>query len=206
LQQLLLQASWDTDNPAELLQAQRWAFDLIDIFQECSGGSIPFSCPFDFTSIGGGSGGYSNISEPTYTPSNMGVFVPGTGWVSTLNVANSGPLHLRQTEIKRAFTAVSMDAVQMTFSLSPGDFSAGAPMQGIVLMHSGVDVHHVLYDPSTIGAGLHTIGDAGGPWTVDEIDVYCLAGAKSGSDPGGESVVQTLDFNLTSGDCPPFGP
>lgn len=56
LQQLLLQATWKTDDPAVLLLAQQRAFNLIDLFMAAatasSGGCaqilIPFECSYDF--------------------------------------------------------------------------------------------------------------------------------------------------------------
>lgn len=55
LQQLLLEATWATDDPAALLIQQQRVFKLIDLFQECSTTVLPFACPFDFST--GGNGG-----------------------------------------------------------------------------------------------------------------------------------------------------
>jgi len=49
LQQLVLQSTWKTDDPAVLLLAQQRAMTLIAMFEECTTLIVPFECFGDFS-------------------------------------------------------------------------------------------------------------------------------------------------------------
>jgi len=74
LKQLLLQATWQ-GTPADILLAQQRAFNLIDLFQECSSSVIPFACV----------GHLNTNSNPfgTFSIGCVGQYVPFIGYDAT---------------------------------------------------------------------------------------------------------------------------
>lgn len=201
LQQLLLQATWDTASSSTLLLTQKRAFNLISMFQEC-GSPVLISCPFDFTVPGGGDDGWANISEPTYAPNQFGAFFDTLGWVSTQAVKISGDLHIRTIEIYKTFTpAISVDRLEVQFDVSYGNRSAGSAAQGLVAYHGGVVQTTALYNPDTDTDGHKTVEVSGGPWTIDRVELYLACGYQHGADPAGITELEFWGYNKVGGGC-----
>lgn len=76
--QLLLQSTWQTSDPDQLLQVQEWMFGLIDIFNdgECSTGPA-YACFFDFAT--------DNVTWEVVSDFGLGTWVSGHGYQTTLN-------------------------------------------------------------------------------------------------------------------------
>jgi hypothetical protein len=174
-------------------------FNLIDLFQECSGGSSPFSCPFNFSGSGVDPSYFLNRTLPGYTPSTIGQFRPGIGWTDTVGVNGFGNYN-RGVYIYRSLpTVVSIDAFSMDVSLFNGVISQ--PAFEIDLVHAGSTVHSTIVNTGGFSGGFNTVGDNGGPWTVDTVRVDAACGFQSGSDPGGSLTIFNFNYNVVSGGC-----
>lgn len=79
LQQLLLQSTWNTSDPAVLALIQGRVWNLIDLFQECEETPAPFVCVSDFSV---GEVGWQIVYDPDYTPALLGFYEAGSGFRS----------------------------------------------------------------------------------------------------------------------------
>lgn len=90
LQQLLLQATWQPGFPG-LDTMQGRAFDLIDLFSECTSPVPPFVCSYDFTHAATGAPwaqhGRGGLASPTAH------FQPGVGWQAVDSANGGGSQH-----------------------------------------------------------------------------------------------------------------
>src|SRR5919108_180686 len=122
LYQLLLQATWDTDQAGlELVQSR--VFNLIDLFVECAAADLPFSCPYDFTVS---DGGFVLADQgPGYTPTTEGIYVPGTGWQSAAQTWPDSSTHYNVDIVKSFSISATVNSVSVDFDWSPGDVPAG---------------------------------------------------------------------------------
>lgn len=115
LYQLLLQSTWATDDPAELLQVQEWVFDLIDQFGEgdCSTGPA-FACPFDFTT--------SEYDWEVYPEFGLGSWVSGQGYETTYN---SGANLYQAIIWLDGLSGMTLTSIDMTYDGDGGPGGAG---------------------------------------------------------------------------------
>lgn len=112
LQQLLLQATWDTD-AAGLALVQGRVFNLIDLFQECSSNEYPFACPADFT--------YAQGLPDWSALTQCGI--PFANWIPTLGwdyVDGCSPNHSREVYIGRPLSGVKLTEVIARVNWQPG--------------------------------------------------------------------------------------
>lgn len=79
LEQLVLQSSWATNDPAALTLVQARAMSLINIFQECAVANVPLSCSGNLADSPNAFGTWSLFSFPP----TIGHYVGGAGWEST---------------------------------------------------------------------------------------------------------------------------
>lgn len=204
LQQLLLQATWDTSDPDVLRFLQGNAFNLIDLFQEC-GSPPPFSCPYDAQALGGDDGGYVQVVEgsPPWS-GNVGSWEPLGGWVGTCADRSTDGAHMCGVDIHKVFGApVSIDQIEMVYNLRKGTWNVDAgDVNGILLYLGGVLVAHNYVEADTDPDGsFKTIGLAGGPFSVDEIRVLVRANTYTGGGVEGDSSIAQVNYNVPGGGC-----
>jgi len=114
LQQLLLQETWATNDPAALLQVQQRVFNLIDLFGECSSLTIPFACSGDLR---------TNASPyGTFATGFCGHWTPLIGYDS--DECNSGSNTYQGIGIDLTFsTPVVLSSVSIHYDLFMGGFA-----------------------------------------------------------------------------------
>jgi hypothetical protein len=175
--QLLLQSTWDTNDPALLLQAQQWAFQLIDMFPEC-GSAIDFACPYDFTV---GNGGWSQVVFP-FSPNHLSHYSAGLGWVQDGFTVSTLPGHdFVYATCNLVMPPTLITSVKMFYDLAKGGFGYGADSEtGIYLIRSGTvlssNVIRSDLDPDGTGKSLAWTGSE----TVDTIQLTVCAENSSG--------------------------
>jgi hypothetical protein len=168
LTQGLQTSIWDTDDPNQVLLAQERLASLIAALTECSGGGIPFACPYDFTASDFGWNLFPNSAG--FVPSTRGQYVPGAGWQNTDEVYSGGANTTSGIAINKVFSSsVQMTSVHMAYSLAKGTFTSSAAGQtGIVIRNAGGVVATQLIDASTDPDGLQSV-DWSGSVTADEV-------------------------------------
>jgi hypothetical protein len=109
----LLQTTWQTDDPAEILLAQQRAFNLIDLFQECGapGPGTPFACAGDL--------GASSAPYGTWTLGCMGTYLSGTGYAGD-NGSCSGHNYLGIFLDIVFANAINIDNLHLVYDMTPG--------------------------------------------------------------------------------------
>lgn len=203
LQQLLLQATWDTTSPDALLLVQQRAFSLIDLFVECSG--VPaISCPYNFTVSGSTPDGFVvEDDDPGFTPDYLGVFASGEGWHDSLEY--DGTTSRRGLAIKRTFSpAVSMNGLALNFALVKGVFS-GYSVNNLLMAHlAGGGAYSNVVNPATLLDGPQEMVLGFAAADVDYVLIRLWCGAHSpGADPGGSTQLLSWGYSLTDGGCVP---
>lgn len=183
LQQLLLQATWDTDDPAQLLLTQERAFALIDIFKECNASDLPFSCPYDFESSGGDWSDRASQSGDAPPASAFWDFPVGA-WIETCHPAGGGVQALA-VDIVRIFPSpVHLTSVAFNYFLSKGSFTN--PLgSGIALYTAGFGslvASNIVGGPSLADTSSATFSWGGDAANVSI--VRCLITASSGATCG----------------------
>ena len=170
LQQLLLQSTWNTSDPAVLLIAQARAANLIALFDECSGSPYPFACPFPFA--GGENGWYCKDYGSDFSPSCLSNWAGG-GWVNvSFTYTPSLPAQYSWASCHKQFTSCTITNVTMTYDLIKGSFDHGGGVQnGIFIYSSGVVVASQLVDCTTDPDGTNKTISWTGSVTADEIEL-----------------------------------
>lgn len=201
LMQLLLQATWQVGDPGALLLAQERAFALINLFSECEGGP-GFACPFDFTAGADSDGGFVLVTGlGGQTPDHNGAFESGIGWVSTdATVTSDGSTFNGVSIVKTYSTPIVIDAIQMFYNVSRGLITEGMAVNRLIIHDTtlGNVIDSVL--ASSEATGLHERSLAGGPWTIDAIRMDVACGWDI-ADPGGEAVINFLQYHTVDGPC-----
>src|SRR5882724_734590 len=148
LQQLLLQATWQTTDPAVLLLQQQRSATLIAMFQECSG-LLPFSCLYDFT-LSQYAWSFTDPG-PDWTPRQFGVYVPGVGFSATTPASASFPAYgFTVLAVELNFAPTNITEVQFIYDLAKGTFNTlSTPSTGIILYSGGSNVGQFLIDSTT---------------------------------------------------------
>jgi hypothetical protein len=114
LQQLLLQATWQPGLPG-LDITQGRAFNLIDLFQECSSPEPPFICTYAFALSSDGSPWTPRPEGPLIPP--LSHFQPGVGWESVSALNPGGPLNWQIVSIGYALpSAGSVNIVEVGYT------------------------------------------------------------------------------------------
>lgn len=183
LQQLLLEATWATDDPAALLIQQQRVFNLIDLFQECSPLVLPFSCPFDFSS--GGNGGVIQLGR--------GVYVSGSGWNES-NVS-APPFTLRALDVLFTFSpAFVCSSIDMVYDFVKGAVLPPGFSNGIQTYLAGSPLATSLIDSSTDpdGTGKHRLLTFGSPTSVDQIECNLVSNYGTSAMLLGDGLVTNL--------------
>lgn len=190
LQQLLLQATWDTDDPAVLQLAQSRAFNLINLFSECDSLTLPYSCDFDIE--GTADGLPWTCLDRTPDPTGcFSTFVPGSGFVSVLESFSSGEKWTR-AECVLLFPPQHVTFVTVSYDLLKGSFYEPTTVKnGIVGLLAGSLVFfegpNIETDPDGSGKSVAWAGDA----VVDELHLMISPGVSDdGSDPGGTAIIR----------------
>lgn len=172
LEQLLLQATWKTDDPATLLLAQQRAWTLIAMFDECTGSTVPFACPFDFRLHP--YDGVAANDDPDLTPAAQAVYAPGFGWVEQSMTQISTGFNLTRCRFHFDLpTPVQVLSATMTYDLFKGSPVPGGFGNSIYLYSGGVPVtgHSVPAGTDPDGTGKTLTVSVGSPTTIDQI--YC---------------------------------
>lgn len=136
LQQLLLQATWATDDPAVLQLAQDRASTLISMFDECSEADLPFACSWDFNADQGPFEDRAHASGDYPPASAFWDFALGA-WASTDHPAGGG-VDTNSSDIVYVFPAdVRLTAVSFSYALTKGPFPFVGLDSGIILYSAG---------------------------------------------------------------------
>jgi hypothetical protein len=139
----LLQSTWDTDDPALLLQAQQWAFQLIDMFPEC-GSAIAFACPYDMTLS---DNGFTQMDYcfTDWSPCMLSHYVVGVGWVDDPYTAASVPgIYFRRAAAQFNFPATTITRVDMQYDFRSRGFSIPYDSTAIHLELAGTIVGSIV--------------------------------------------------------------
>jgi len=192
LQQLLLQTTWKVDNPADLLLAQQRAFNLIDLFQECSEGLEPFACGGDLRDNSAPFGAWS-IGPCT----GLGAYVPLAGYQS--QIADCGGVHYNGVNVHIAFSKpVTISDLIVTYDMNKGSFDGNYNILGAQdLDHGSAEIgHHVNSDDLVDGTGLIW---SSGPYATatQNIRFYVCAAARAGADPGTPGLCYMLVASIS---------
>jgi hypothetical protein len=169
LQQLLLQATWSTDDPAALLLAQQRVFNLIDLFGECSGGGFAFACPYDFALHGAAI--WACLTDVSSTPECVSDFVVGSGFegVEFTNTGVPGRT-FGWAQCHALFTATTLTTVEMSYDVLKGSFDVDDGGQtGIFLRLAGTVVASQVVNSASDGDGVGKSVGWVGSITADEI-------------------------------------
>lgn len=135
LQQLLLQATWQTDDPVVLQQTQDRVSTLISLFDECSAADLPFACPYDFSS---GQEGWvlASVQFPGWGRTGGVYNTGGPWWQATDDPVGAGCGYF--LDIIKVFSpAVRLTQVSMVYDMFKGPFSIDSPVNGVWLYDSG---------------------------------------------------------------------
>jgi len=185
LLQLVIQATWKTDI-VDLTLTQMRAMTLISMFDECSGATPPFACPYDFVHVASGTPWFpfTNGDEgtptaqfvPTVGWNSVNVFEPGGGnWWQEVSIAMNFPSPRSISIVTAQLTGVSLD-------FPSGDGGNGS---GAVLWNGG-SVVAVQFEPSAsqaTGDPVHNYDFAG--QIGDKIHLKYLVGLSSSNPAGG---------------------
>lgn len=200
LQQLLLQATWQTDDPGTLLLTQQRVFNLIDLFSECEGGP-GLACPFDFTAGAASDGGFVPVTQAGITPDTTGAFESGIGWVSTDATAIGDGSTFNDVSIVKTFAVpIVIDDIFIEYNVSRGLITVDSPVNRLIVHDTSLGNQIDSVASSSEGTGIHSRHLHGGPWTIDSIRMDVCAGWDSG-DPGGSAVIQFMQFHVVEGSC-----
>lgn len=201
LQQLLLQATWDTDDPATLLLAQQRAATLIAMFEECPGVPAPFACDYDLRTS---DQGFVNYPRPSLSPAALGVYIGGSGWNATTSTEVAHPANFEQG-VQIFLTLpypVSCGIVSMNYDFFKGTFSTSGWDNSIQAYLGSTPVAD-----NTISANADSDG-YGKPLFVDCLGAMCdtfyivlTCAAYSGIGTPGFAVA--TDFTINGTGLPP---
>jgi len=202
LQQLLLQATWQTDDPAALLDIQGRVSNLIDLFSECSSSVLPFTCDWDYTL----SDGSWILNENTIeTPDTFGEYVAGAGWFSTYTHYTSSATSWRGINIVKIFSPpVTLHHAQFTYDLTKGSFDFGGFNNQLNGYLSGVQQFNVATPSISDPDGTNkTLAYSSAGVSIDLLEIYLITGDNlSGADPGGQvNVKQAAATGVGAATC-----
>ncbi len=195
LQQLLLQATWATDDPAVLLLAQQRAFTLIAMFEECVG-ILPFACSYDLTLAVGP----FQITDQgvTWTPEFVGQWVNAVGIVGLTATTTTIPGgEFNYIDCFMTFASTLVTTVSMTYDLVKGAFNTATVAQsGIILLNGGVQVGVLAIVASTDpdGTGKVLTYSTGGI-TCDEIRLLVWSEYANGVSVPGSVTITSVDVD-----------
>jgi len=184
LQQLLLQATWKTDDPAALLLVQQRAFNLLDLFT-CGSGELPFLCVGDF--IG------SDQPFQTWTvDSGCGSYLGGTGYEAT-DCGPFGSHTFRQVAlIVTLDNPVTLTGLDLAYAMVKGTFDVPGTFDQVYVrdVTHGTTLVALTVDDLVDGTDLHLT------WSghVDGVSSLELVVTSSERNTG----------NLLDGDCAIF--
>jgi hypothetical protein len=180
LQQLLLQTTWKTDDPAVLALAQQRAFDLIAMFVECGSG-VPYACHYDFFSS---DEGWVNDPVPVFSPHDSGVYVGGSGWEGTDCNYIAGII-IKGIQIRKTFAATTLTHIEFTYDLFKGaNTSYTGDGQQIQLWLAGVLQTYVSIPANTDPDGLDKVLAWDGAVVADKIVLVCNCDSEMGFTAG----------------------
>jgi len=178
LQQLLLQATWAGDAGAIALAQQR-AFNLIDLFQECSSADYAFECVHDFA-FNSYSGIWS-IQNDCSTPA--GNYTPGIGYEGT--DMTCGANHQREVGIKRNLVAV-VNHIHVILDWNP---ASSFPSSDIAFQIYGTGLtSHNLTGAMMPGTGTIDLNFFPANESISDLGFWALADYEPGGTPLGGSV------------------
>lgn len=193
LQQLLLQSTWQTDDPALLLLSQQRAFGLIALFTECDEADVPFACPYDFVEADGH--GWTNRDFTPYSPPDLGALSLGFGWVNTCINDAGDAIWLNGISIEQTFApAFTCDRIAVELGYGHGTFSPPYYGLDIEAYHSGGLVGQLLLTDTATPVG-DTIQELVlGSALVDHIIVQTYCAKSSVSTCDGFCRISTLSL------------
>ena len=203
LQQLLLQATWATNDPDELRTTQGRMFNLITLFHECVT-PIAFSCPYDFQAIGSDEHGWIHVDQTPYVPNALGVFVPLAGWFHTSSFYAAGGTWLSGVDIHLIPGSIfTVDKVEMIYNVHKGNFSHGTGLKNGIVLYNGASVAGTqLVASETDPDGSFKSITLTGSHTITEIRLIVRdEWDDTGHSPGTSEIV-AINMNLTAGGCP----
>lgn len=145
LMQLLLQATWQYTDPADLQRVQDRVFLLISYFSECTGSALAFACPYDFEASQGP--WFPPTKDDRFDPQTFGTYVGGSGWQRTVFRLSTDPDTERAwTNLGYLFTATTINRVEVVYDLVKGTFDTGGLDNTSIELYNGgslVDSHAI---------------------------------------------------------------
>jgi len=191
LQQLLLQSTWKTSDPDQLLLAQQRAFNLIDLFQECSTAVLPFACPYDFTLADGGFYNRTGYTPP-YTDDQIGVWATLTGWVGQYTTAPGINRSIAGVDILAGVGSASYTGIDVELYYTAGDVDSGANVFSAYLLNGGSTVASLDINQGALPNGFSTQSTTFSAVIADTFGliVYSNRVSPIGSDAGGVTVTK----------------
>jgi len=192
LQQLLLQATWQPGLPG-LDITQGRAFDLIDLFQECSDPVPPFICSYDFATAAAPDpwveAGYGALARPTCH------FQTGVGWVSDSSV-NTDSVTFDTWQSLNISMPIDADIAIIELALvgfTLGDYTlpddASDMVSGIYLYLGGTLVASYTVEAYDIPSGDSIFSHDFGSVTCDTIYLHFVVGFNTENVPATGQVI-----------------
>jgi len=194
LQQLLLQSTWKTDDPAELLKVQGQVSNLIDLFQECDPSTLPFACDYDYLSS---EASWGLLHDSNVSPDFYGEYIAGAGWFATDTHYSVPNIELRGCYIQKTFSpSISVTKIGMTYDVSNGSFvypgytTYVQAFNGVSLVIDDEIDAHTQPQGSNI-----TFEWLGSPTVVDKVVLALFVGNAAGStSPGGSGNIKQAEI------------
>jgi len=199
LQQLLLQATWATDDPAILQRTQDRVFNLIDLFSECDASDLPFACPYDFSTSDGGW-----VVETNWvgsTPVFFGQYSAGIGWVETDQIRPGGAHYFGCDIHKPNVSGEMLTDYTLDVDFSPGDGVTGTfPALRVFWFLMGVLQRTDTYQASSLSTGHNHIVHSGSV-SFDDVEINVITGAGWTVSPGAATITGFEVFGTGVADC-----
>jgi hypothetical protein len=192
LQQLLLQATWATSDPAILLLTQERVFNLLDLFQECATPDVPFACPYDFAlsdQTWGQVDFGAHFTPEMMSPWALGGFQPAVATIDYLPGRTQVWMACTKT-----FSSSTIVEVELVYELLKGSFTVDDGDQTqIILSLAGVVVDRIrrdsMDDPDGVGKSLIWTGHV----VADTIEVDVLVADYDGAGGNGFGAINQVN-------------
>jgi len=133
LQQLVLQATWKTDDPAALLLVQQRAMTLINLFN-CGSGELPFICVADFAVS-------ANPFATWSIDSGCGEWDASFGYLGALCGPFSGHYFFAAQIIVVLDNPITLTGVEMTYTLAQGEYTTSGDFLQVYILDG---THHTV--------------------------------------------------------------
>lgn len=199
LQQLLLQTTWDTEDPALLALTQGRVWNLISLFSECGGSIPPIACGYTFS---GGSGAGVWSGAPNWgdlTPGPFAVY-SSTGWGSVMNYEPGGYDYWQACAIRRVYSnPFGVGNVSCSFNIVPGNnYSNKWALNNCslnVYLAGALVASQPFGCASFLAGGDFIIGWDFGGVSGDELRIQILGGVSLSNDNAGKVTILSVGMS-----------